>query len=508
MRTRNGLSIFFCLAFGACDAGTADSSLADSGSPDVSCVSGATRACECAGGVSGTQQCAGEPAGWLACVCEDAEVEAGATDDPGSDQPEHDQPEEVGGADAGPDLPCVGPECEPPDCKVTGCPSGKVCVPQTGLCADGLPAVPDECAACSTAAQCPDGWTCDPLASGKGCLKPCATNDECQTGWSCQVGKCTPDGYRCDKCVTAGCGEGLVCDTITQVCKPPSALCEPCVYGWECGPDASCARVAETGGRVCRPRCGAASDCPDGRPCEVDPDSNVRVCASVSGACCYAEDPSACPPFEPICVGPTPYFADGKCVQCLSNAHCASGFCHAESHTCGPNEPACQLCGDAYPACAEVDGQFFCVPCTDDSYCLSGCTCDPQSYTCGGAGCDLGGPHCKADTDCSPGLTGFDLHCEVATGQCVDANGGCDDITAFCRQGASCVSFLGFGLGPPFALPPAGSTLPGGCACDLLIEAVSPPATKICGEGVCASLFPSFPGLPGTLPSHACLPSD
>jgi hypothetical protein len=453
--------------------------------------------------------------------------------------------------------PCAGAECPAvEDCTTAGCPSGQECADDGAgakVCKDIVGVAGDQCSTCSSAGDCPAGWSCDPLSSGKACLMPCASNNECQTGWSCQASKCIPDGYRCDKCVTAGCPEGEVCDTITQECKAPRASCEPCTYGWECGPEAACVRL-DTGARVCKPRCSAATDCPGGKVCEVDPDSKVQVCASVGGACCYKENAAECGPVDACdppcgsasatpfcvnkscvqctndthcsggakcnaagtcqggggteCVDPTPYLWEGACVECLNNTHCPVGFCKSSTHTCEEDTGVCSTCGDAYPACAEVGGELYCVPCTDDSYCNEGCKCDTASFTCEGNCVSDTFEKCKSDADCDPGITGYILTCETSTGLCVDANGGCDDITAFCKGGGKCSNFLeAFGLGGgglPFPLPGGtgggAATLPGGCACDFLIELVSPPEKKVCGTGLCFGFGGLIPGV-----SNVCI---
>lgn len=447
---------------------------------------------------------------------------------------------------------CVGAECPAvADCTSVGCPAGEECVDGDAgakACKPIQGTTGDQCSSCATTGDCPAGWSCDPLASGKACLMPCTSSAQCQTGWSCQASKCTPDGYRCDKCVTEGCGEGLVCDTIKQECKAPRALCEPCVYGWECGPDAACVRL-DTGARVCKPRCQAATDCPGGKVCEVDPDSKIQVCASVGGACCYAETAGECGPVSECnppcgsgsatpfcsnsscvqctsdthctggakcnaagtcqgenveCLDPTPFLWEGKCVACLNNTHCSTGFCKSATHTCEESAGVCATCADAYPACAEVGGELYCVPCTDDSYCKTGCSCDKTSFTCEGDCVSTTFEECKSDADCDPGITSYVLSCEKSTGLCVDATGGCDNITAFCKGGGKCSNFLESFGGGAIPLPIPAGTLPGGCECDGLAELLAPPDQKVCGPtGFCFGFTFIDPSL-----KSSCTPSQ
>lgn len=251
----------------------------------------------------------------------------------------------------------------------------------------------------------------------------------------------------------------------------------------EAGPDGD----ADTADDGCDPTCGGATPfCKSSSCVQCLNDSHCEPGAKCNAAGnCQVENQG--------CLDPKPFFWEGKCVACLNNTHCATGYCAAATHTCEDSGGVCSSCTGSYPACAEVGGEFFCVPCTDDSYCLSGCTCDTSSYTCEG-NCDADTLKCKSDADCDPGITGFDLTCELSTGLCVDSSGGCDDITAFCKGGGKCVNILdafgGAGGGLPIPLPGAGDggtpTLPGGCECDGLTELTSPPDKKVCGSsGLC-----------------------
>ncbi|MCB9786881.1 MAG: hypothetical protein H6744_09330 [Deltaproteobacteria bacterium] len=350
-----------------------------------------------------------------------------------------------------------------------------------------LPRAPaGQCDPCTGVLDCPTGWSCTPLVTGKACLAPCGSDGECAAGWACQGGVCSPAGYRCDGCATAGCDAGQACDLLSGACVAARAPCEACTEAWECGPEAACLAHSD-GLRRCKRRCTTAADCPQGGTCAVDDESGVRYCSS---------GPAACPGEGLVCAAPTPYVWQAECVQCRVDADCESGSCASATHRCVHDGDACASCGGAYPACVEIDDASYCVPCADDSYCGSGCHCDTTSYTCVGS-CETNPPHepepCDDGTVCDPGITGFDLSCEASSQRCVDASGGCDDITAFCRGGAPCWSNMlalsGAGGIPGIPDPgDKGATLKGACACDPLVELLARPDEKVCGAGHCVAV--------------------
>ncbi|MGM0576592.1 MAG: hypothetical protein ACQEXJ_12755, partial [Myxococcota bacterium] len=431
--------------------------------------------------------------------------------------------------------------CEEPDtdCTVDGCPDGEECNTETGACEENTVADGTPCEDCSSGDDCPEGWACTPLASGKACLPPCNSNQDCTTGWTCQGDPkvCTPAGFRCDGCVSDGCDEDEVCNTIDGECSTPRGLCEPCTYGWECGPDAACIKEGPSS-RVCMPRCGGEGQtCPASSTCDTDADTGLKVCLSDGDKCCYEADPTAClepgecnPPCSgetPFCVddtcvqclnnthctgemtcdelsgsckdpnqqctGDTPFFWDGECVECLNNTHCADGlYCESETHTCTEQGSVCDTCSEDYPACVEVNGEFYCVPCDSDDDCGDNCACNTDTYSCEGD-CTVKVGDCQSDADCDPGMTNFTLECDQDTGLCYDTAGQCDGVTAYCRQGKKCLSPFGE-LGEffdQFAGAGGGGTIPGSCECDTDAETAAFLAGEpgpVCGSASCFSL--------------------
>ena len=450
--------------------------------------------------------------------------------------------------DAGACRACVGDECGQSDCTVTGCAAGQVCDATSKTCVPASTA--GACASCTTADDCPaGGWTCVPLSTGQACLPPCTTSDDCTTGWTCFNGACAPGGFSCAGCNVDGCTSANdVCDTNTGNCTSPQSQCGACTYDWECGDGNACHSFGPNLS-VCVPRCSGGAACPGGANCITDDTSGYKVCEPKGTTCCFDENPANCPDTNactpacgggtphcklgvcvacledahcpqgqtcntnngtcsgggPQCGGGTPHWneAKGTCVQCLNDTHCGGSVCNPQTNTC--ENDICGTCADPYPACAEVNGEFYCVQCTDDSYCGQGGTCQIDTYSCQGGTVNNPDP-CSSDADCDAGVSGFNLACDLDSGFCYDKDGGCDDVTAFCMNGNDCVDFfelLGMagGGGLPGGLPGGGgATLPGSCECTPKGGAIPglPSESDDCPPGVlCGNFLDLLGGLGG-----------
>ncbi len=244
---------------------------------------------------------------------------------------------------------------------------------------------------------------------------------------------------------------------------------------------------------------GACSEAAGGAA--VDADASGAGGADL-GLCCDADAASADaaetgPPDADVvpCFAPRPYRYAGRCVECVSHSQCASGLCLRATQTCQPVS-LCEDCGEYRLGCAEINGAGYCVPCTDDAHCLTGCTCDLATFTCEGTCSETPAP-CKADADCDPGNTGFELTCELASGRCVDAAGRCDDLTAHCLGGGICVNLVKYAGTPGLPAPPAGGkTFPGACACGPEARGPSASDGSVCGTGSCFALSGVVAGAP------------
>jgi hypothetical protein len=418
--------------------------------------------------------------------------------------------------DGGSCRPCEGDECgTPATCVDTGCEEGKTCNQTTGLCEEPANTEPAEaCGTCQSATDCPKGWQCVGLSSGKGCLKPCQAPDDCATGWTCWGGACTPAGFACKGCAVKPCEAGKTCDTaVSYECAEPTALCSACSYDWECGPDAACHSLS-VGDRRCVPRCSEGA-CPSGSTCTTDPGSRFEVCApSSAGSCCFEADPADCTSACGTCPAGKPQCKGTICVACLVDTDCAQGICDAILNVCkaeGPQCPTgkvfnptvggctqcavdsdcaafggtcdangnctqggvCATCAAPYPACVKVDADYYCVQCAADADCGLGGTCNPETYACSG-GTVTPTEKCELDTDCTNSGS-YVLACDPASGYCYDQTGQCDEVSAFCANGGTCyfselsAMLSQLGAGVPFGgqcqCDPAGPPCPSGLDC-------------------------------------------
>ncbi|HIN85977.1 MAG TPA: hypothetical protein EYN06_05800 [Myxococcales bacterium] len=265
--------------------------------------------------------------------------------------------------------------------------------------------------------------------------------------------------------------------------------------------------------------CAQSSDCPPGSKCVLDP-----LAQSPTGLICQMQEvtPAAdafnasgeiidtSAPAEPCdglsCSGTTPYCSNGKCVGCTENAHCtdSGSQCNAanecssdptpkcpetkpqwnpqleqccqcqEDSDCGAQicdgcsckEKAtgfCASCVGSYPGCIEIEGQWLCVQCSNDSHCPEG-SCNTTNYTCKGSGLGDVSPttgNCKT-TSCE--VTG--TLCDQASGLCYSPGGACDNLTVYCLGGMPCVDILGK-TGDLKATLQSDTLLPGKCGCEL-----------------------------------------
>ena len=453
---------------------------------------------------------------------------------------------------------CAPGECEEPSgCTVTGCAAGEMCDEATGECLSATAA--GACQPCTNDSECGEGgWSCLPVGGSQVCLAPCGSSDDCATGWTCWGGACTPASFKCLGCAVNGCENGQVCDTSTGDCKAATPECNACEYDWECGATGACHSISP-GVRVCVPRCSANTPCPGSSSCVDDPDSGYKVCKPQGASCCFDANPANCPdPGEQctpacggstphcklgICVeclsdndcagqnetcdsntwtcvgaggcgGNTPYLNEqtGECVQCLSNDHCGGDTCNPQTNMCEGD--LCATCAAPYPACTQVNGEYYCVQCTDDSYCGAGGTCNLETYSCEGGTVTPTDP-CTSDADCDAGVSGFSLYCGD-DGLCHDEEGGCDDITAYCLNGNECsdlLSLLGGGALPGGLPGGGGATLPGVCECTpdgspvdgLPFPLPGISGSKDCPDGVvCGNLFDLLDGGGGGGTTNVC----
>ncbi|MFO0745028.1 MAG: Ig-like domain-containing protein [Myxococcota bacterium] len=342
--------------------------------------------------------------------------------------------------------------------------------PDTG-CALGTPACdraaaggPD-CVECTVDADCAAGSICD--ESHHQCV-PCLdsksgaqTDDGCTSGEPlCDVGLTPDDCVRCVDDQDAG-HTDTGCTTATPACIDQVLGGRTCV---ECDGDADCP------GGTCDEASHTCVICLDTAPgaardegcTSVEPICRLSLTPDDCVSCVDDAGPRAvdtgCSGAKPVCDETIP--TDTVCVECLTNANCATGLvCDPGSHACVPcvdDKSGGQQdtgCTTVDPICQTARDPDTCVHCVDDAEepaVDSGCAaatpiCDPSG---------LGTCHeCDDDTDCASGEV-----CLLTTGTCIvcvddhpglETDTGCVTALPLCDErhadGPTCVECLSDG---------------------------------------------------------------
>jgi len=326
------------------------------------------------------------------------------------------------------------------------------------------------CAARCTFSSCPQG-ACD-MSTGH-CIDgtSCTEFGDCgdaTIGCNTCKGLCEPlEGKR--RCEDAtNCFTDEYCHPCKHRCEPNKALCDECIFHYECGTrDDLCIDIISAGGRFCGTSCQTLIDCPDGYTC-VDISDTERQCVPASGSC---GTPFECEADLDCQGGPNQICRNKRCVPgcttggCSTNTVCDHGNCQlpcdlrgepcAAPTLCDAVSGVCKLegqcessrdCPDAETHCdlttnqcapgCEVDNDCLdatkecvsaaCVPlgCKGAWSCGFGQLCDMSSAVCGAAP----GPHCEAG--CDPEA---EAPCGPAENKCLslqDKDG--NDLGSFC----------------------------------------------------------------------------
>ncbi|MFT3775691.1 MAG: hypothetical protein QM820_60870 [Minicystis sp.] len=317
-------------------------------------------------------------------------------------------------------------------------------------------------ASCGTNGACDGLGACQKYVSGTVCVaascsgntlikqKTCNGSGTCMTFGS-QI--CTP--YLCmaaNNACPSTCNADTDCFT-SYYCTGPNGSCQPKVgQGGTCSTDHQC----------------ASSHCVDGVCCDTACNTACQACtvakkqfASNNGTCGPAKNGQADP--RGICAttpqsscGTDGLCNGGTCENWPSTTSCQAGSCMGNTQTtaktCNGNGACSQggttsacanglLCNAAAMMCFASCGNGAAA---DDSKCVGGDYCDPQSGTCkikiatGSAGC-------VADSQCQSGICGLNngvccnalcpdegagtcgksAECAPATGACLFYNGSC-----------------------------------------------------------------------------------
>eukprot|EP01126_Amoeba_proteus_P032773 TRINITY_DN3200_c0_g1_i3.p1 TRINITY_DN3200_c0_g1~~TRINITY_DN3200_c0_g1_i3.p1 ORF type:complete len:844 (-),score=78.05 TRINITY_DN3200_c0_g1_i3:138-2669(-) len=322
------------------------------------------------------------------------------------------------------------------------CLNNSMCNNTANCQADGscLACVPDSCGVLDNDGQ----PNCN--VTSRLCVSKCKTNSDCQ---DTQGSNCQKDGL-CKSCTSnTDCGENdggekpdeITCNTVTGLCGPCMSNSDCPTTAANCGQTGVCFSCSAPGKNcetmdgppnstiqphcdaysgICITGCTADVHCTDDclphcdldRHCCVEclqnsdcPHPNWRgsalqrtTCAKDTFTCkngCSVD--ADCPPSVPACG------TDGKCTQCVTDAHCqgdltacdtATGQCvqckmdkhcaHFGSKACSVTEHRCVAClydSHCMPGLYCLTEQTTCHQCVYDSHCPSNQYCGDQ-YTC------------------------------------------------------------------------------------------------------------------------------
>jgi len=423
---------------------------------------------------------------------------------------------------------CV--ECRPgsnPDCDGNPggpiCSDGNVCVNCRG---------DQDCRNATLAAYDPDRPYCD--AAANACVE-CLSRADCpRAGNYCEGGACVacdpsdpysclngycvlgPEGPECAPCVagdsTKPCQDGTYC----VAAEGGGSVCVACVDG---DPGRGCPAGSACKGGQCWRICQTSKDCGAGS-------STPNCIGGVCVACGADADCKAGDPLFPVC-------ENGLCLQCRldqdgAQAGCpdpSAPVCYKNScQQCSPDRgnadcagsPAGAFCALVSPAGAS--DSYQCVQCVSDAYCASvegRPYCDPASLTC--VACDGDHP-CQDGTNCINGLCqqcgnsldcppGSGTHC--AGGRCVECSdwSECNDPAApYCSSAGRCVACRGDG--DCAGSPAAPRCLPDGSACVACVDSVdcaADPARYCDTEGGAHTCVACSEAHPCKAPTPVCL---
>jgi hypothetical protein len=302
----------------------------------------------------------------------------------------------------------------------------------------------------------------------------------------CASGVCT-DGVCCDRACDRTCQQcsatGVCVDQVSQQqCGNGAARCfgvdqcllpagQACGANTDCGGGALCKQCLG-GGRQCTAPATCCGGCPGNQDCvngscgcsaqEIDCGGGLCIPRNTANVCCPSSP--SCPTNLPACT------ADGRCVQCTSNAQCGPcSTCNIATNTCTPRTrgttgvcpqagqvcdgnggcfaPQCGVTGA--PACGDCRTcqDFTCragnenAVCQGNGQCVAG-TCRPGP----GRACTAGGTPCANNLPCTNGTCSLPTvgntaacgptvaNCNTTLGlQCNGGTCGCGPNRTFAR---------------------------------------------------------------------------
>jgi hypothetical protein len=358
----------------------------------------------------------------------------------------------VNGCQSGTPITCTDPDGDP----CTGAPT---CDPGTGGCVDQPPPTCNDANPC-TDDSCIQFVGCSHVPNTDPCndQNACTENDTC-SGGVC-VGTLTPAAAACNA------GDGDVCNG-AESCNPADGSCLPGTPleiddGNPCTDD------------VCDPVTGV-SHIPNTAPCD---DGNACTTGDICGGGTCAGTPIVCD--------------DGNACNGLETCDPATGCVIPPPLDCDDHNPCTNDTCDPASGCSNVPLANG-TPCSDDSACTSGDSC--QAGTCVGTPvvCDDGNA-CNGVESCDPGsgcIGGLPPDCddqnECTNDTCNPASGcvntpnsnSCDD-GSICTTGDVCSG--GICAGTPVVCSD-GNACNGEETCNPVSGACEPGLPPVCDDG-------------------------
>jgi len=228
---------------------------------------------------------------------------------------------------------------------------------------------------CSTDADC--GTLAKPICLDNSC-SPCQSDANCTRIDPTAICNTTASPAKC----VPTCQYGVCTNPNYMKCDLDTNLCKKCTSHADCDPDDYWGCYS-----------GVCAECTSDAHCSGNPKG--KYCIGYRCKKCNPSNNKHCSTSTPRCIGDE--YGGGKCVGCISNADCKAlsstyTYC-AEDGKC--IRPPCTTDSDCSSipdrkACHPTN--FYCVGCTNDSYC-SGSTplCNLDTMTC---------VECKVDSDC------------------------------------------------------------------------------------------------------------
>ena len=380
------------------------------------------------------------------------------------------------------------------------CSSGAECVSRfcvDGFCCDTACGGndPNDCVACSLAADGPADGTCGSITDGTSCddglfctgVDTCmagvcnATGDPCAANVGDADTNCSESCDEASDSCTANDPDGSACDDSTfcngtETCTAGtcgSSTGDPCLVNVG-DADTDCSESCDEGADTCTANDPDASSCDDSAYCNGTETCTAGVCGSSTGDPCLinvgdadTDCSESCDEGADTCTATDP---DGSsCLDdgsfCTGAETCQSGACVSAGDPCAANV------GDADTDCSEScdEGADSCTAADPDAS-----SCDDSMFCNGTETCTTGVCGSSSGDPCAAFLGDSDLDCSESCDE------GTDTCTATDPDGSSCLDDGLHCTGPETCQ--AGTCQSAGDPCAALVGDADTDCSESCNE--------------------------